>query len=134
MINLSIRIAFAVNNSNQLESRHFGEAEKFIFYNWQHDDLVYLREAPNPLKNFDEDQPHGDLKKGRGIIDLLKNLNVDVVVSKQFGKNIKLINQHFIPVITREDHPAEVLPFLKENVEWLKNELQKGQSQYDLLI
>ncbi|MCK5836469.1 MAG: hypothetical protein KAH09_04315 [Desulfobacula sp.] len=34
---------------------------------------------------------HGSKKQGEAIIALLKKNNIDVLVSRQFGKNIKLI-------------------------------------------
>jgi hypothetical protein len=46
-----------------------------------------------------------------------------VLVSKQFGQNIKLGNQHFIPVIINEDKPEMVLEILLKHIDWFKDEL-----------
>ena len=129
-----IHIAFALSKKGTHESKHFGEADKFAIFLWQNNELVFRSEIQNPLKNFDEAQPHGDQKKGQGIIELLKAQKVNVVVSKQFGKNIRMINQHFLPVIAHGDTPSEVFPTLQEHAEWLTSELRKSPSQYDLLI
>lgn len=130
----SIRLAFAANQNNQIVDSHFGEAEKYLLYEWNECDLIYLKEVQNPLKDFEEENQHGNRKKGNGIINLLKQDNVDVVISKQFGKNIKMVNQHFVPVIVRVDTPSETYDFLKTHIEWIRNELEKDHANYDLLI
>ncbi len=39
----------------------------------------------------------------------MQEKGVKAFVSKQFGRNIKLINQHFIPIITSDSKIEDVL-------------------------
>jgi len=54
------------------------------------------------------------------------------VISKQFGKNIKLINEHFIPVINYSEHPDEVLQILSRHLHWFDEEYKKNTSNFKL--
>lgn len=129
----NLRFAFALGETDQFEPKHFGEADKYAIYDWNENDLNWQTTITNPMQDFDEEQAHGSRMKGNGIIDLLKQENVQIVVSKQFGKNIKMINQHFVPVIVHSDHPSEAHQFLKDHIQWIRNELLKN-NEYDLLI
>ena len=62
------------------------------------DELHFLKEVINIFKNLDEKQEHGLRKKGKAIIDSLQNLDLNAGI-KKFGKNIKMVNRYFIPVI-----------------------------------
>jgi predicted Fe-Mo cluster-binding NifX family protein len=60
-----IHFAFAVNHVDHFEAKHFGDADKYLIYKLDNDELVYINEIPNPLKTFDEGQEHGSQKKAR---------------------------------------------------------------------
>jgi hypothetical protein len=72
---------------------------------------------------LDEGQEHGSKMKGNLIISFLKEKGVSVLVSKMFGQNIKMVNQHFVPVIIDEEKPETVLGILHKNMDWLKDEI-----------
>jgi len=71
-------------------------------------------------------------KKGRAIIELLKNSGVKVLVSKQFGKNIQMVNRHFIPVIVYTQKLNEVIPLLKKHMKWVEDELSHKPEEFKL--
>ena len=81
---------------------------------------------------MDEVQEHGSKKKGNAIIAFLKENDVSVLVSKQFGRNIKMVNQHFIPVIIAEDEPKNAVKVLQKHMNWFKDELQNRKTNYML--
>ena len=66
------------------------------------------------------------------IIEFLKKKEVHVLVSRQFGKNIKMINAHFIPVIISSEKPDEVIQVLTRHIHWIKDELNNFSSGYKL--
>ena len=132
MNNKSIRFAFAVNRLNGFEPEHFGNADKYLIFKWEHNELVFLKEEINTFKNHDETQEHGLKEKGRAIIDLLQNLNVKVLVSRQFGKNIQMVNRHFIPVIVFSDTVEDVEPILKKHIKWIEDELNNQPGEFKL--
>ena len=60
---MDLRFAFAVNNENQFEKKHFGDADKYLIYQEESDKIVLLSEVLNHFKLLDEEVEHGS-KKG----------------------------------------------------------------------
>jgi len=129
-----IRFAFAVNLANVFEPKHFGDADKYLIYEWVNNAFILLNEEVNIFKNLHENQGHGLQEKGRAIIDLLRSLNVTVVVSKQFGKNFQMVNRHFIPVIVSENIPEKTLDILAMHMKWIEDEINNRPDEFKLFI
>lgn len=129
---MKITFAFALDKNDLFKATHFGNSDKFAIYTETGKEIVLNEEIVNTFKDFGETQQHGSLKKGNAIISLLKEKGVNVLVSKRFGQNISLINNHFIPVIIREESPDEVLSVIKKHKKWLKDELKNKKGNYML--
>jgi predicted Fe-Mo cluster-binding NifX family protein len=129
---MGLQFAFAVNNDNQFEKRHFGDADKYLIYQQELDKLVLSADEVNQFKLLDEEVEHGSKKKGKAIIEFLKKKEVNVLVSRQFGKNIKLINAHFIPVIISSEKPDEVIRILTRHLHWIEDEWEQKKSNFKL--
>ncbi len=129
---MKITFAFALNNDGLFEKRHFGDTDKFAIYTFENSELSFVDEWPNSFKTFDETKIHGSKKKGDAIISFLKKKDVSVLVSKQFGKNIKMVNQHFIPVIIAENDPEKVLKVLHKRIGWFRDELKNRNTNFML--
>jgi predicted Fe-Mo cluster-binding NifX family protein len=129
---MEIKFAFAVNSNNKFQKNHFGDTEKFLIYGVESGSLKLLSEDVNIFRNTDETEEHGSKKKGLAIIDSLKKKGVDVLVSMQFGKNIKMINEHFIPVIIYSDQVDEVVSILNHHLHWIVDELKSNPNNYKL--
>jgi len=129
---MEIRFAFAVNQLNGFEPEHFGNADKYLIFNWENNELVFLKEEINTFNDHDETLEHGLKEKGRAIIELLQNINVNVLVSRQFGKNIQMINQHFIPVIVFSDTIEDVEPIMKKHIKCIEDELNNKTGEFKL--
>jgi len=130
---MDLRFAFAVNNDNQFEKKHFGDADKYLIYQEESDKIVLSSEELNHFKLLDEGVVHGSKKKGNAIIEFLKKeKGVNVLVSRQFGKNIRMINEHFIPVIISFEKPDEVIQILRRHLHWIKDEWEHKNSNYNL--
>jgi predicted Fe-Mo cluster-binding NifX family protein len=133
---MNIKFAFALNSENEFANRHFGDSDKFIISEWTGNGFTEFVTEKNTFKDSDDDDHehhHGDKKKGQQIIKFLKGKNVKVLMSKQFGKNIKIINQHFIPVITSSadlDHAMQKLP---EHISTIVEQLEQEQESYKLV-
>lgn len=119
-----IRFAFAVNQINNFEAKHFGDADKYLIYEFIENEFVFQSEQINEFKSIDETTIHGSKEKGVLIINLLQENGVNVLVSKQFGRNVKRVNKHFIPVIINNDAPVHVLSILEKHMSWLNDELE----------
>ena len=129
---MDLQFAFAVNNNNQFEKNHFGDADKLLIYKLESNKILMLAEEPNRFKLLDEEVEHGSKRKGKAIIEFLKKKNVNVLVSRQFGKNIKLINEHFIPIIISSEKPDEVVQILTRHLHWIKDEWKHKKSNFNL--
>jgi len=128
---MELKFGFAVNQSNVFEPKHFGDADKFLIYKWHGDALKFLNEENNPFKNFDENQAHGSFEKGKAIIGFLKKLDVQILISKQFGKNIQLINRHFIPVFVPAVTLDEAIEVLAMQIKELEGELDERPALFN---
>ncbi|MGQ1948111.1 NifB/NifX family molybdenum-iron cluster-binding protein [Geofilum sp. OHC36d9] len=131
-LNPNIRFAFAVSHSNLFETTHFGDADKYLIFEWNGNEMTVQNEIINTFKSFDEEQKHGSKKKGNAIIELLQKSNIQVLVSKQFGRNIKMVNKFFIPVIIDKEKREEALAILCHHIGWIEEELQKKETEYKL--
>jgi len=129
---MDLRFAFAVNDKNLVQKKHFGDSDKILIYELRDDKIMLISENPNPFKLMDEEVEHGSKKKGKAIIDFLVKENVNILVSQQFGKNIKLINEHFIPVIVYTENPDDVIQVLSSHIHWIIDEWQHNESNYKL--
>ena len=132
MNNKSVKFAFAVNKVNAFEPKNFGNADKFLIYEWINNEFILLQAETNPFKNLDEELPEGSTRKGQAIIDLLKSSNVNVLVSIKFGKNIQMVNSSFIPVIVSSETPDEVITTLKKHIKWIEDELKNKPAEFKL--
>lgn len=65
---------------------------------------------------------------------MLKDSGAVIVVSKQFGKNIKIINNYFIRVIIYNEDRDSTLHILYQNINVLADELQNKTSAYNTFI
>jgi len=129
---MNLQFAFAVNSENQFEKKHFGDADKFLIYKLESNKILLSAEEPNHFKLLDEDVEHGSMRKGKAIIGFLKEKGVNVLVSRQFGKNIKLINEHFIPIIISSEKPDEVIQILTRHLHWIQDEREHKNSNFKL--
>lgn len=75
----------------------------------------------------DEEVEHGPKRKGKAIIEFLKGNNVNVMVSQQFGKNIRMINEHFIPVKISLENLEDVIQILTRHIHWIKDEWESDK-------
>ena len=129
---MNIKFAFAVNSDGVFEKKHFGDSEQFLIYKVLDNKIVYEETIKNQHKKFDEKQEHGSKKKAKEIISLLKSNDIDVLVSMQFGKNIKVINEHFIPIIIYTETVQEVVNVINKHLHWIEEEKNESTENYKL--
>ena len=66
---MEIIVAFALNNENQFEKKHFGDADKYNIYTLRDDECFLISEEPNAFKDLDENHVHGSRKKVKSIVN-----------------------------------------------------------------
>jgi predicted Fe-Mo cluster-binding NifX family protein len=128
-----LTFTIAVDHSDTIKPRHFGDADKFLIYEYNCEEIAFSYELANAYKTYDENHGHGSSKKGEAIVGYLKDHGVNILVSKQFGKNIKIVSQHFVPVLVSGDKPNQVIPTLQAHVDAIKAEWEKNTETYQHL-
>ena len=129
---MKLRFAFAVNNEKRFEKMHFGYADRYLIYTMEDDKMILSSEEINQFKLLDEEHEHGSIQKGNAIIRFLKEKDVNVLVSTQFGRNINLVNKHFIPVIISLEQQDEIVDILNKHFHWIQDEWDNNSSGYKL--
>ncbi|MGM0621434.1 MAG: NifB/NifX family molybdenum-iron cluster-binding protein [Bacteroidota bacterium] len=129
---MEMKCAFALSRDNRFEEKFFGKADNFVIYKLVNDELKFEKQMINPYKNVENDGTLNLEEKGQSVIKLLKKQGVSVLVSRQFGENIKMVNKHFIPVIIKKEKPEDVVAVLQKHHNWLLDELANKSSGYML--
>ncbi|MFA9371508.1 MAG: NifB/NifX family molybdenum-iron cluster-binding protein [Labilibaculum antarcticum] len=127
-----IIFAFAVNDSNKFEAKHFGDVDKYLIYEYYNESFNLLSHQTNTSKDLDEKKLDESIEKGNSIVKLLTDHKVQVLVSLQFGQNIKMINQHFIPVAIHDPNTEEIFKILLKNMKWIIDELEINPPEFRL--
>ena len=123
---MRLRFAFAVNNENRFVKIHFGDADRYLIYTLESGSMKLSSEEVNKFKSLNEEHEHGSIRKGNAIIKFLKEKDVNVLVSTQFGKNISLVNKHFIPLKISLEQQDEILDILKKHQYWIMDEWENN--------
>jgi len=131
---MALKFALAVNSKGVFKKKHFGDAKQFLIYQQSGDKLILVDTLENKFRNLDEKKKHGSVLKAEAIINFLKENNINVLVSMQFGKNIKVVNEHFIPVIIYSESVDEVIETLSKHLHWIEDEWKLQPEAYKLFV
>ncbi len=128
---MKLRFAFAASTEGLMKNRHFGDADKYLIYEQSENGLICTGE----IENRNKDLPHGVKNKAEVIAEDLAQKDIQVVVSRQFGKNISRINHFFIPVIVQQDDPQSASEVLFKHLHWLEDAWNhKKEDGYKLFL
>ncbi len=124
-------LAIATDDGQNYTSEHFGDARYFDIYELTPEGYTFLRRVENTTEreHDHEEHHHGDKQKAQGIIQILKQHNVNVMVAKVFGPNIKKVNKHFACVFMDDTNIENSLKKMQEKFELLKEEWEKGENR-----
>lgn len=127
---MTIRLAFAVNHNQVFEQKQFSEAQQYLVYEWTADELLFREALPNPFAQTSRNN-HSEAKR-KQITELLQQHEVNALVSRQFGENIRKVNAFFVPVLVETSSPAQLIPVLKKQMRWIEEEWQQNAGKYKL--
>jgi len=129
---MGLKFAFALSSEGTFTKKHFGDSDQFLIYEVVDNTLVHKSSILNDFSSFDEGLEHGSKKKAKAIMDFLKEKDVGVMVSMQFGKNIKRINERFIPIIIYSENVQETIDAINKHMHWILDEWSEKQTDYKL--
>jgi predicted Fe-Mo cluster-binding NifX family protein len=127
---VKFKVAFATDNGKTFMSRHFGDADFYDIYEIDGNKANFIKRIDNTVD--EEEEVHADPKKAKGISKLLLNENVNVVVSKIFGPNIKRIKKKFVCIVVRDEKIDESMEKICNNINKIYNEWEKGEERKHL--
>ena len=127
---MKFKVAFATDNGKTFMSRHFGDADFYDIYEIDGNKANFIKRIDNTVD--EEEEVHADPKKAKGISKLLLNENVNVVVSKIFGPNIKRIKKKFVCIVVRDEKIDESIKKICNNINKIYNEWEKGEERKHL--
>ena len=125
-----IRVAFATDNGKTFMGRHFGDADFYDIYEIAGNNAKFIKRIDNTVD--EEEEIHADPKKAKGISKLLLHENVNVVVSKIFGPNIKRIKKKFVCIVVKDEDIEEGINKICTNIEKIYSEWEKGEERQHL--
>lgn len=134
MIEKNYRFALALNQENQFVNGHFGDADKYMLVRYQEQKLIPDGEVNNIFKDYDSIGNHGDRAKGEAIAQMLQDLDVRVLVSTQFGINVRVVSKYFIPIVVGNLPVNEVLTSIYKHRQWVEDEMQRDTNAYKLFV
>ena len=125
-----LKVAFASDDGKTFMGRHFGDAEYYHIYEIDENNSELI----NIIKNTTEEEEdiHADPKKAGSIAKLLKQENVQIVVSKIFGPNIKRIKKKFVCILMKQNSIENGVNIIKENLPIIIEEWEKGEERKHL--
>ena len=123
-----MRTAFATGDGESFTNRHFGDNDYYDIYDITTSESKFIKRINNTTTTIEE-KTHTDPGKAMGITSLLKKENVQVVVSKVYGPNIKRIRKHFVCILINSNSISNSLNIIMENSKVILDEWEKGEGR-----
>lgn len=129
-----IHIACATDDGRSLIDRHFGEARFFSIYEVDETGWRLREMIENISIDGVDSDGHGDALKAKHVMMLLRGRGVRVLMNKRFGPNINRMIIRFLPLISAKDLIEDSLEDVRENLELIMKEYNKGGERKPLKI
>jgi len=119
-------VAFATDDRAVFTKEHFGEAKEYLIYEISKKESSVEAIITNVSP---EEKMHGDPNKAKGVASMLKPLNVKVLVSKAFGRNIVRQQQKFVVILSNTELIEEAIKNIQNNFDDIVAEWKKGETR-----
>ncbi|MEA3316642.1 MAG: NifB/NifX family molybdenum-iron cluster-binding protein [Bacteroidota bacterium] len=126
-----MKIAFATDNGENYVDRHFGDAQYYDVYELLESEHKFIKRISNTTEEDDE-EVHADPVKAKGVASLFKDEDIQVLVSKVFGPNIKRIKKKFVCVLMNDNTIKDSIEILQKKLNHLSIEWEKGKKRKHL--
>ena len=126
------KVAFATDNGKTFMGRHFGDAEYYYIYEIDNENAEFIKKISNTTE--EEEDVHADPKKAKSIAKLLKQEQVQILVSKVFGPNIVRIKKKFVCILIKEKSIENSIDIIKSNLPVIIGEWGKGEERQYLSL
>jgi NAD-dependent dihydropyrimidine dehydrogenase PreA subunit len=125
-INKELMIAFGTDNKKNIkQDGHIGMSKFFQIWKYSTGKITFKETRENAKYKEDETKIHGDPGKAKATSSVLDD--IDVLVGKMIGPNIKRLKNNFVPVIIREPDIKKALRIIMENINKIFEEKEKTE-------
>jgi len=126
-----IIFAFATDDRKNFTKEHFGEAKEYLIYKISktESNLEAIITNVSP-----EEKMHGDPNKAKGVASILKPLDVKVLVSKAFGKNIVHQQKKFVVILSQNMNIHETIKNTQTTFDQIVTKWKEGTERGYLKI
>ncbi len=125
---MKLLFAFATDDGTKFIDRHFGDANYYDIYEISSDENKFIKRINNTTEEDDENI-HADPKKAGSIAKLLKSDNIQVVISKAFGPNIKRIKKKFVCGLFNDLQISDSIKTIQNNMDVFIDEWETGENR-----
>ncbi len=122
-----LKVAFATDDGKTFMSRHFGDAEYYYIYEIDNENTEFIKKISNTTE--EEEDVHADPKKAKSIAKLLRQEQVQTLVSKIFGPNIVRIKKKFVCILIKENSIENSIEIIKNNLPIIAKEWEMGEER-----
>ena len=122
-----LKVAFATDNGKTFMGRHFGDAEYYYIYEIDNENAEFIKKISNTTE--EEEDVHADPKKAKSIAKLLRQEQVQILVSKIFGPNIVRIKKKFVCILIKEKSIKNSIDIIKSNFLTIAEEWEIGENR-----
>lgn len=118
--------ACAVDSEHTFTTHHFGDCSFFELFEVQGSTVQPIGHVQNTITKEGK-------AKGQSISSLLREHQVEVVLSRRFGLNIEKIRKHFYPVLVRipSCSPQQAVKIAAERLQSM--EIPEPRTDYPIL-
>ena len=124
-------MAFATGDGESFTNQHFGDNDYYYIYDINTSESKFIKRINNTTTTIEE-KTHADFGKAMGVTKLLRKENVQVVVSKVYGPNIKRIRKKFVCVLINNKTISDSINIIKKNIRVILDEWEKGEERKHL--
>lgn len=119
-----LMIAFGTDDREIIkQDDHVGMSKYFHVCKYSNGELIFKELRENINYKEDKTKIHGDPGKAKVTSSVLKD--IDVLVGKMIGPNIKRLKNKFVPIIIREPEIEKALGIITENINEIFEEKEK---------
>ena len=126
-----MKIAFATDDGNKFIDRHFGDADFYEIYEIIDRKFSHIERVYNTTE---EEKMHADPEKARGVSQLFKGKNVQVLCGKRFGPNIVRMKKKFVCIKVDYTEISDIFPLIIEKLPQIRNEWKKAENRDYLVL
>lgn len=130
---MELLVAFSTHDGeNLVADDHAGMAKYFDVYKVTEGTVEFVERRENSKYAGDASVKHGDPKKAQKSLSGVEGLHV--WVNKRFGPNLPRLLKKILCVVVRVDTVAEAGELIKQNLNAVADECEKGEQRRHLVL